>query len=64
MTILLFVVLSHQVCAVICMSVSLSLSFSYMPKRLSLRDGGVVVGDQFWEFHQKKSFYIAVMKYL
>jgi len=65
MTILLFAVLYNQVSAVICMSVSLSLSFSYMPKSLWLRDGGVVVGDHFWEFQQEKSFYIAVVvKYL
>jgi hypothetical protein len=36
-----------------------------MPKILSLRDGGVIVVDHFWEFQRKKSFYIAVVvKYL
>lgn len=40
MTILLCAVLSNQVSVVIFMSVSLSLSFSYVPEGLNLRNGG------------------------
>ena len=52
--------MTFLLCVVICMSVSGSLSFSYMPKRLSLRDGRLLLVTASGSFSKRKVFTLSL----